>query len=344
MNKIVSFSIILTCSLLLFTLLFDKNRNIEAQNFNTSKIDSFFTILSKKGELKGVVSIVYNNYPVYEKGFGTTSDKGETFSTKTQINIASITKQFAAVIILQLVEQQKLSLENTLDIYFDKLPKEYRKINIFNLLTHTSGIPDYFANGEIFKLAKSTNRLYSKADLLAICLKHRLESNPGTKFNYSNPNYFLLGLIIEKVEKKPLRNVLMERVLMPAELYNTDCCKEANNWDNATSCLYSTVDDLKKWAKALTCSSLLNETSSEIMKTPYLNNYAMGLYIKEVAISEQRKTTLAYHYGITARYKIIIEQYLQENLNVIIYNEAQPNKLEEIVDELRRLIFLQKII
>jgi CubicO group peptidase (beta-lactamase class C family) len=145
--------------------------------------------------------------------------KGRTKAHRQSFRIGSITKQYTAISILQLVEQGKISLQDSIQKFIPDFPHKGHTITIENLLTHTSGIVDY----EVLNFPIPTAiRVDFPPKLIIDSLgKLPLGFVPGTKFQYSNSNYFLLAYIIEQVSGHSYQEYLIDHLFNPAGLHNT---------------------------------------------------------------------------------------------------------------------------
>jgi CubicO group peptidase (beta-lactamase class C family) len=183
-----------------------------------SKADAIESLLDRchaLGTFNGAALVAENGKVIFKKGFGFADFEWKIPNTPdTKFRLGSITKQFTAALLLQLVEEGKLSLETPLG---DALPY-YREdtgaiITIHHLLTHTSGIPCYTRLPDYFKeIRRNTHEV--RDFVLEFC-SGDLEFDPGAKYRYSNSGYFLLGAIIEQVTGKSYEQALKERVFEP---------------------------------------------------------------------------------------------------------------------------------
>ena len=138
----------------------------------------------------------------------------------TKFRLGSITKQFTATLIMQLVEEGKVKLDGKLSDYLLDYRKDIgEKVTVHQLLNHTSGIPSYTALPGFF--SDVSRNPYSVADFVKKYASNNLEFEPGSKFSYNNSGYFLLGAIVEKVTGKPYEQVLKEKILDPLGMKNT---------------------------------------------------------------------------------------------------------------------------
>jgi D-alanyl-D-alanine carboxypeptidase len=253
----------------------------------------------------GTILAQHKGKPIYQQSFGVADRAFDNpVKTNTKFRIASITKAFTAVLVLQLYEQGKLDLRATIKTY---LP-DYRgdgagRVTIHHLLNHTSGIQNldtitsYEAavkqGLEVYQLPHATD------ELLARYCSGKLVHQVGEVFDYNNADYIILGKIIEKVTGKPFSDALKERILGPlgmtesGMLYQRDVVKDLaktyykpgeaqplindlpvyiENWYAAGS-MYSTAGDLLKFSDALFGGRLLKLQTLGLMLKPGLDDY-----------------------------------------------------------------------
>ena len=187
-----------------------------SQTKTTASLDSFFNTIFKTNEPGAAVLIAKDGRIIYKNGFGIADLKTkEPITTKTVFNLGSITKTFVAYGILKLASEHKLSLGDDLYKYFPDFKNAAiaKQVRIYHLLTHTSGLPDS-------RKVKEEHDFYITAkdeeNWAPIKQTDTLEFTPGSKFNYSNPAFNGLALIIEKVSGKKWQNYLAEIIFAPA--------------------------------------------------------------------------------------------------------------------------------
>src|SRR5476651_482692 len=185
-----------------------------AQNTNVEKkLDSLFSTLAGQGYLNGCVLIAEDGKPVYEKAFGYANfDTKQPLTNQTMFELASVSKQFTAMAIMQLHAKGKLGYDDSLSKYFPQIP--YHGITLNNLLHHTSGIPDFLSWGE---QQIDVKRMNNNQDVLAAIIRNRpsLYFNPGDTLSYSNTNYLLLALVVEKVSGMTFSNYMDKFIFKP---------------------------------------------------------------------------------------------------------------------------------
>ena len=302
-----------------FALLLTLNGRVSASDNAAAKTDPIATKVQQtvqdyhdRGEFDGVVLIAQGDKIVFQGGFGMADRVRRLPNTAdTPYRICSITKQFTALLVMQLVEQGKLDLDQPIPRY---LP-DYRqdtggKITIKYLLSHTSGLPNlddalpeqngipgvYTATDAKFRETAYMVKTYCSGDLV---------STPGEKFNYNNADYIVLQAILERVTTLSYAQLLAQRILRPLGMQHTglitqdaftkgqamgyarekgECVPEPYvhipNF-GAAGAMYSTAHDLLRWNRALDQGRLLTKKYREIMFTPYpANGYgALGSWV-----------------------------------------------------------------
>ncbi len=185
---------------------------------SSNKFDSIFDSVFKADEPGGAVLIAKDGKTLYEKGFGVEDiNTKKAISSSTLFNVGSISKTFVAFGILQLAKENKLSLDDNIYKYFPDFKDSSiaKKIKIYHLLTHTSGLPDIrkLSEDSVFFLTAKDEENWApikKAD--------SLEFEPGERFNYSNPAFNALALIIEKVSGIKWQDYIKKNIMEPAEM------------------------------------------------------------------------------------------------------------------------------
>jgi D-alanyl-D-alanine carboxypeptidase len=261
-----------------------------AQTLDTAKLDQFFDRLAEKNKAMGSLVIAKDGHVLYTRtiGYGQISGaEKKPLTAASRFRIASITKTYTAVMILQLVEEGKLKLTDTLDRFFPQVPNA-QKITILQMLSHRSGIPNFRPDQATWKPGEPA----TKEEVLALIVKGAPEFEPDTKSSYSNSGYFLLGLILEKLSGKPYGQALEERINAKIGLTDTylatgridvnqgEALTYANNgsgwehWKQGFEThpsigfqLISTAGDMAKFIEALFDLQLISQQSLEQMLT-----------------------------------------------------------------------------
>ncbi|UKB85259.1 beta-lactamase family protein [Chryseobacterium sp. MEBOG06] len=191
---------------------------LNGKAINTKKIDSFLDYIAEENQGIGSVSIFRNGSEVYRKDFGQKQLKNVTHDKNTLYQIGSVSKLITAVMLLQLVEQNKLSLSDKLSKFYPEIP-DAENITIKSMLNHTSGLGDYVGK------SIENNWLFGKPvgdkAIIDVIIKDGVSFKPGQKMQYSNSAYFLLSRILEKLYNKPYNVILKENILKKANMKHT---------------------------------------------------------------------------------------------------------------------------
>lgn len=183
-------------------------------------IDSSFSAQYKEHEFSGNVLVAEKGKVVYEKSFGYADLEHKTLNCSVSaFQLASVSKIFTSVAVLQLKEKGQLQLDDAVVKYLPAFP--YGNITIRHLLSHTSGLPDY----QIFEQPnrEDTTRIFNNEDIIPAlkAAKRPLHSQPGESWSYSNTGYGLLALIVEKVSGEKFQDYLKQHVFKPAHMKYT---------------------------------------------------------------------------------------------------------------------------
>ena len=250
----------------------------------------------------GYLMVAKDGAPIVSRAYGKANPAtGAAIGPSTQFQLGSVTKQFTAVAVLQLAEKKRVNLTDSIRAYVAGLPPEFDAVTLHHLLTHTSGIANYTADRE---LMATRDEHLPRARVVASFAAKPLAFRPGAKFDYSNSNYFLLGLVIEKASGKTYEEYLQADVLGPANMLRSTTSYDAHTFDAAVGtsvdghekvtavhvwntpllfaagALRSTAIDMLAWDRALTTGRLLNADSERRRITPEKEDYACGVDVE----------------------------------------------------------------
>jgi CubicO group peptidase (beta-lactamase class C family) len=248
-------------------------------------------------EFQGTVLISKDGEVLFKKGYGAAAPNVQN-SPDTLYQIASLSKTFTAVAIMQLAEKQKLNVDDTIAKYFPKFPNA-DTITIGHLLSHSSGIPDYLNPDYQFDFSKE----WEPEEIIEV-VGNDQEFTPGESFSYSNTGYVLLGLIIEEVSGKPYADYIEEHIFKPSGMQHSMFTYPEgvpaaeghvegkngplmhNSAAYAAGDIISTVEDLALFDKALRQNLLVTEETSKLMGTTHASKfpyqYGYGWYTQDV--------------------------------------------------------------
>jgi CubicO group peptidase (beta-lactamase class C family) len=272
------------------------------------KLDTFFKKLHKFGGFNGAVLVSQHGKIIYKNAFGYSSFfRKDTNTTQTQFQLASVSKQFTAVAIMQLHEKGLINYDDPVYKHIPSFPYD-SSITIRSLLTHRSGIPNY-----VYCLDKIVNKKFPMTNDLVVDLfaqyKPGINYLPNQRFNYNNSNYVLLAYIVEKLSGMNFREYAQKNLFAPAGMsrsfiydpYNSNQTTTAavgytprrngfwqvpfDHLDGATGDkgVYSTVEDMFKWDMALNSEKLVKMTTlneafqpAHTFKFASTRNYGFG--------------------------------------------------------------------
>jgi len=323
-----------------------------------NKSDQIFAGLASYGGAHApgaAVLVIKNGSVVFERGYGVTDLRSfQRIDAHTNFRLASCTKQFTAMAVMLLVHGGKLRYEDRLTDIFPDFPAYGKSISVRNLLNHTSGLLDYedlMARPAAGIPVEQIPQI-KDAGVLEI-LKHQTTTKfpPGTKWDYSNSGYAVLAMIVQKVSGQPFGDFLHYRIFAPLKMDNTVAYEQGKNnvpkrayghthesgaWretdQSSTSAVlgdggvYSSLDDLAKWDRALAQHSLLSEAEMKAAITP--------VKVSDGSVQEPDGTPAAYgfgwflnsykghrrmwHYGETVGFRTTIQRFVDDNLTIIV--------------------------
>jgi CubicO group peptidase (beta-lactamase class C family) len=326
-----------------------------------ARIDQVVHSYSDNKQFMGSVLVAQNDKILFEKSYGSANlEWNNPNASSTKYRLGSITKQFTAASILLLEERGKLKTDDLVKKYMPDAPAAWDKITIYNLLTHTSGIPsftsfpDYHASEAIPATPQS---------LVARFRDKPLEFQPGEKWNYSNSGYVLLGYLIEKISGKSYSAFVEENIFRPLEMTDSGYDSNSaiilhrasgyspgpNGFENAgyidmsvplsAGALYSTTLDLLRWEQGLFGGKLLSPASVKKMTTPFKDNYACGLMV----VTANGRTMIEHGGGIEG-FNTDMAYYPDDKLTVIVLANLNGGAPAEITAKLAAVVHGEKVV
>lgn len=324
------------------------------------EIDAIFTGKRRAG-FNGNVLIVQKGITIYQKSFGYSRLKNkDTLNDQSGFQLASLSKPFTALAILQLQEAGKLSLEDSVQKFFPSFP--YPGIQIKSLLSHRSGLPNY-----AYVFTDSVRRVKpfpNNDDIIRwfSIVKPDPYNRPNRNFSYSNTNYCLLASIVEKVSGQPLATFLEEHIFLPLGMkdsylratmtesqeaaktvghqYGREVPKDSYDDIVGDKGLYSTTGDLYRFYKGLMQGCIINKETMQEAFTPRSferdgkKNYGYGF---RMHLDEHKHPTYLYHGGWWKGYNTIMWMSPEEDFVIIVLGNSYNRtvyQIKEILDVL----------
>ena len=280
-------------------------------------------------------------------------------SDSTVFEIGSISKQFVSAAIMLLEEDGRLSLDDPIHEYLPDVPSEWLGVTVRQLLTHTSGIPDY----EEIQTYEAYRFRFTPEQIIRVAHSRPMDFEPGTGWYYSNTGYFLLSLIVERIDGSPLGQVLRSRIFeslgmdqtrladpediiphrasgywvdrMGVELMNRDATQPSSTL--GAGGILSSVHDMTKWDEALYGDQLLSEASKAAMWTPTVlpngddTGYAFGW-----SVGSYRGLPSVRHNGMVAGFVASFLRLPDDEAAIIIFANryrVSSGRIRDIVAE-----------
>lgn len=333
-----------------------------------SGVDTFISNFSKKNNFNGTILISHNSRNIYKKSFGLANISFKVANTPdTKYKVASITKAFTSVLILQMHQEGKLDLDKTIITY---LP-EYKgpagdKVTIRQLLNMTSGMRNMEAGLTFESALKQGMPQYqlphTSDQMLVQYCSDSLVNQPGTQWDYNNAEFIILGKIIEKIAGKTYEQALTEKILRLLKMDNTGMLKEEkiiekladtyffrddlkmlsndlpiyySNWF-AAGAMYSTADDIAKFAEALFGGKLLRVPVLKQMFTSGLNEYGLGVWVYQNYDINGKMYTIVKRPGSIMGAQAMLFHVLENNSTIIILSNTGTVSLDDFAADIAK--------
>ena len=270
-----------------------------AQTKNFENLDKLLNEFESENKVMGTVSVIKNGKEVYQKNLGFTNLKTKRAPNKfTKYRIGSITKTFTATIILQLVDERKITLNTLLKEYFPKLPNA-NKITIEDLLRHQSGLTNITQDKNI---RSWISKPQTRKQMMDRFIKNGTVFEPKEKSSYSNTNFAILSYIAEKIDKKSFATILQDRIIKPLDLKRTEFGKSINPKNNEALPYYFENNkwnfiDMQTHMSAPMGAGAITSTALDI-STFYTNLFSKKL-ISEKSLKELMTIKKGFGLGVT---------------------------------------------
>ena len=333
---------------------------------------NFDSVFTTQKDFSGVILIAENGKPIYHKAFGYREFADQIQLQTTDIfELASVSKQFTAMIIMMLKEKGKLNYEDSVSKY---LVIPYKGITIRHLLTHTSGLPDY---QDIMDKYWDKSQVAGNPDCIEYLNKYAPPKNfePGEKYAYSNTGYLLLASIAEKASGKDFIELCRKWIFRKLKMKSTNIrtldekkatknfaighiyVEERNKWIRADSFpssdytiwlgnrkgpgrISSTTADLLKWDKALYTEKLIRQSTLQDAFTPMklndgsFSNYGFGWSLR----TDTAFGKIVSHTGDNPGYKTEIIRYIDKKRTIIVLNNNAYSEFNSIIKKLEAIL------
>lgn len=324
-----------------------------------AKIDEYMAASMAADDFSGSLLVARDGQPIFNKSYGFANiELGVPNTPQTVFRIASITKPFTATAIMMLQERGKLKVGDSICKYLADCPDAWQPITIKNLLTHTSGIPNYLNfPGYLSNIALPVTH----EQMIGTFRNKPLEFVPGEKFAYSNSGYYLLGVIIERASGRPYAEFLQENIFAPLGM------KQTGDFDNrsiiknraagyslmndrpanaiyfdrsqllATGSLWSTTEDLLLFDQALYTEKLVSRKILDEMFTLSVADYGYGWQVAPMF-----GRPLIAHGGDTLGFMGVLQRFTADRTTIILLSNKGYMNILTLARDIPAIVFGEK--
>jgi CubicO group peptidase (beta-lactamase class C family) len=347
---------------------------------SAAAIDSLFAKFVSAHEPGCAVLVIKDGQPVFRKGYGVADLRTlQKIGPETNFRLASLTKQFTAMAVMLLVHDDKLHYEDRLTDVFPDFPAYGKAITIRQLLNHTSGLIDYEDIMAKQYAGISDDKIPQIGDAGVIeLLQHETATKfaPGSRWEYSNSGYVVLAMVVEKRSGMKFGDFLRQRIFTPLGMTGTIAyekpknevarrayghTKTADGWhetdQSSTSAtlgdggVYTSLDDLEKWDRALTAYTLLTAKEMEPAMTPataangaplqQADGSLAPLYGFGWFLDPHRGHRRYAHYGETVGFRNAIQRFPDDHLTVIVLSNRAEVDAPALAESVADLYFVK---
>lgn len=348
--------------------LFGFNSTSIAQT-KSDQLDQLLQKYYEYGKFNGSILVSFEDEILLNSGYGFANMEWEqNNAANTKHRLGSITKQFTAMLILQLAEKGDLDLHKPISTYLPDYPKKVGQVvTAHNLLTHSAGIPNYTAIPSFIQ--SYSMDAFSPVEFLDFFKDLDLEFEPGTQFNYSNSGYFLLGYLLEELTDMSYEDLLIQRIFEPLGMKNTGYDshsaiirnravgyeKSRRSYINsryldmsvpfAAGSMYSTTEDLAIWDAALYTTKLLNEKYMNLFLAPhqeteegFFYGYGWGHGDLPIGTSSDLATVISHDGGING-FNTRITKIKADKALIVMLNNTGAAPLRDIENAILAILY-----
>lgn len=342
--------------------------NEEAQLYGLlmrEHVDKINALLMRYSWFNGNVMVVKDHKILYKRaqGFACFQTR-EPLTTETVFELASVSKQFTAIAILQLYERNIIDIDDPVHLYIPELP--YQNITIRQLLNHTSGLPNY-----MWVLENFWNKPYlpSNEEMINMLVEHHPYPFfwAGRRYNYSNTGYAVLASVVERVTGQTFTQFMHENIFEPLGMKNTytsvevlDTTININNlaqghhlaWRRfrlnapvvhdkvlGDKGIYSNLEDLYKWDQALYSEKLLSNETLDLAFQPLVFSNRRSLpYGFGFRIGNRNGEKYVYHHGLWKGFRTSLVRHIEQGETIVILNNTNQRVNNQIIRQIQNIL------
>ena len=339
-----------------------------ATSATPTPVISYTAAEAAKRGLNGTILIRRDGQQGWRQSFGIAERAfGVPMRSDTRLRVASITKLFTSAMVMQLAEEGRLNVGQPVGAYLSELKGEARNVTLHQLLNHTSGIEQYdrvaSLDQALVEGVPNLQRPMTSAQMLAACCLGKLAAKPGSRFDYNNADYLLLGRIIERLDGRSYEDSLRRRIHVPLGLEGSGIAHHAaiiprlapsyfvrpdtktlmndlpiyyENSD-AAGAMYSTPADVARFAEALFGGRLVRPASLGAMLAPGLDDYGYGLWSYDFK-RKGRTYRVAKRPGSIMGANAVLYRLIDQRVTIVILTNSNHVDLDEFVQRIAERI------
>lgn len=323
------------------------------------ELESYLRRLERENGFSGSVLVSIGDEVISASGYGFSNfQHGVKNTTKSKFCVASITKQFTAAAIFLLIEDGSLKPTDQLIEYLPKLPITWSQVSIIQLLTHTSGIPDFLG----FVDWNSTGKYFhSPMEIVGLVADKAMDFPAGSRYSYCGTGYLILGMLIEVISGLSYSEFLQRKIFEKFQLNDTGIFSRdlvlpnfANGYEVsggklvneaffdmsfafAAGDMYSTVEDLHRWSTAFFSGEVVGHSSLQEMISPSSVFYGYGCGLE---IGQYKGGKVVGHKGGIGSFSSVIQNYLQDDMKVILLSNVESDNFPEVDEIATELVLM----
>ncbi|MEZ2443195.1 serine hydrolase domain-containing protein [Chitinophaga sp. RCC_12] len=326
------------------------------------ELEAFYNGKLLRTGFNGAIIVARKGVIIFEKYHGYENSRTKTpVMDSSSFQLASVTKTFTGAAVMWLVQNEKLSLEDSLQKFFPEFP--YKGINVRMLLNHRSGLPNYLYFCD--SLWKEEANFITNGEVIKLMEAHKpaMQHLPGTHFQYCNTNYLLLASIIEKVSGQKYADFMQQTIFGPLHMtstfvydpssavrvHQTQSHKYNGQFEPDTyfdgvmgdKGIYSSAQDMLKWDQALYSGQFLNAATLKAAYTPYSNekpgvrNYGLGW---RLMVYPDSTKNIIYHNGWWHGNNTVFYRFIQDSTTLVILGNKYNRGIYQAVKPIRDII------
>jgi CubicO group peptidase (beta-lactamase class C family) len=333
----------------------DQRNDLPPDETLKADLDALLSDLHQKGKFNGNVLVVKNEQTLYKRSFGyADGSKGHLLSSDHKFDIGSIYKEFPAVAIMQLREQNRIDLSDKVAAYLSGFPKWAEAISIENLLQYSSGLPTIDWN-QLFQQESSPD----ETDLLNHIRRiEELEFEPGTDYLYTNCSPILLIKIVESISGQAFEQYLNDHIFGPFHLEDIALQEQFPYPDKTAMAIpfdeHFTEDDhqisvkyllftatakgLYEWFYKLANFEIITEQSFNLLSRKFKAGPEFQAPLGDVAFDKTGSYTEHAHHGSSGNYECFVRHFRQDDLTIVILTNQKHRNVQDISDRIYEMV------